>query len=80
MNSEPDNYEYTDRIYGVHWTLAFAIPAAIWIAALCMLCGRTYTRQNAPVQFAPLLNIEVKDTANGNKTTVPLVGQQTERP
>ena len=60
------NPEYTDYIGKVHWTVAFAIPAVIWIVALVLLCGCTYNR-NAPLISAPLIN------ANGN--TVPLLGQ-----
>ena len=51
---------YTDRTYGVHWTLAFGLPFLILVCIVTLIFGCTYTRN------APLLNVE----ANGN--TVPV--------
>lgn len=69
MNS--DTPTYTDRIYGVHWTLAFGLPAVIFVYVLLVLgCTSPLVEleRNAPL-------IESNITANGNTATVPLVGQ-----
>jgi hypothetical protein len=68
MNQEPDNYEYTNRIYGLPWYIAFGVPFVILLVCVWLMVGCTYNR-NAPLISAPLIN------ANGNTATVPLVGQ-----
>ena len=70
MNQEPDNYDPYELRYTigfVPWWVAFGVPLLILIATFLHLTGCTYNRN------APLINVQ--DSANGNTTTVPLVGQ-----
>ena len=34
MNHQPDNYEHTDRIYGIHWVPLFA---GILMVIVCLI-------------------------------------------